>query len=273
MNLDDTLPRLARHPHADLDLAELALWLARDEYPDLDIAEALDDLAVMAGSLRPRLRGSLAARVDSLGRYLFDELDFQGNTQEYYDAQNSYFNRVLARRRGIPITLSLLAMTVGRRAGLTVLGVGLPGHFVAKAVEGGEEEFFDPFHRGRRLTPAQCAELVAQVTGAPFAATPQALAAATPRAMVTRMLTNLKGIYLTQADFPRAARVTHRLVQLNPNDPLQRRDLGASLLRAEQPGPALAHLTAYLEAAPDAGDRPAVEGLIAQARRELTRWN
>src|SRR5688500_8964931 len=138
MSLDEVLPLLACEPTADVDLAEVALLLAREEYADVDVEATLAELSAMAHDVRPRLRGPLAARVAALSRYLFHELGFRGNTQNYYDPRNSYFNQVLDRRTGLPITLSLVAMSVGSRAGLEVHGVGLPGHFIVKAVAQGE---------------------------------------------------------------------------------------------------------------------------------------
>src|SRR5580698_7250480 len=136
MDLDAALDQLAADPSAPLDVAELALHLARDEYPDLDIADYLNRLADLADQARPHLRGDLERRVAGLSQFLFDDLRFRGNVQDYYDPDNSYLNRVLDRRLGLPITLSVVTMAVAVRAGLTVHGVGLPGHFVAKAVDG-----------------------------------------------------------------------------------------------------------------------------------------
>src|SRR3989442_11414643 len=168
MDVDAALTLLARDPAAQLDLAELALELARDEYPNLDVEAYLSELDGMAHEAKTYLRGNLDARVTGLCLYLFHEMGFRGNRQEYHDPRNSYLNQVLDRRTGIPITLSAVAMAVGRRAGLEVAGVGLPGHFIAKAVAGGPENLFDPFHRGRRLSPQQCEELGQQGTSIPF---------------------------------------------------------------------------------------------------------
>src|SRR5437879_13313428 len=125
MNLDEALGQLALEPAAPLDLAELALHLARDEYPDLDVDAHLSELRGMAHEVQSYLRGSLEARVTGLCRYLFHDMGFRGNQEAYYDSRNSYFNEVLDRMTGIPITLSALAMAVGRRAGLQVAGIGL----------------------------------------------------------------------------------------------------------------------------------------------------
>jgi regulator of sirC expression with transglutaminase-like and TPR domain len=273
MNLDDALARLGREPAAPLDLAELALHLARDEYPDLDVEAYLGEFDGMAHEARRYLGGGLKAQVTGLCRYLFHEMGFRGNDRDYYDPRNSYLNQVLDRRTGLPITLSAVTMAVGARAGLEIQGVGLPGHFVVKAVRGEREELFDPFHGGRRLTPEDCENLVHQITGQPFRADRKGLAAVPLGAIVTRMLTNLKAVYLKGRDWARAVRVMERLRQLHPADALQRRDLGTSLLHAGQPGRAVDHLSAYLAAVPQAGDAEAVRRLLRRAQKLLAECN
>ncbi|MCI0459530.1 MAG: transglutaminase-like domain-containing protein [Gemmataceae bacterium] len=273
MNLDTALTQLANDPSAPLDLAELALRLATDEYPQLDVEAYLAEIDGMAHEARRYLLGDLAARVTGLCRYLFHDMGFRGNVEEYYDPRNSYLNEVLDRRTGIPISLSAVAMGVGARAGLEVQGVGLPGHFIVKAILNGREELFDPFHGGRRLTPGDCETLVLQVTGQPFQATAEGLSGLPLGLIVTRMLNNLKGTYLREGDFVRGVRVMERLCRLHPNDPLQRRDLGTGMLHASQPGKAIEHLNAYLSAAPQASDAETVRQLLRTARRRVAEWN
>jgi regulator of sirC expression with transglutaminase-like and TPR domain len=273
MNLDTALSLLAADPTAALDVAELALLVARDEHPHLDVEAELGELAAMAHDLRPRLRGGLRARVRILAHYLFHEQGFQGNTSDYYDPRNSYLNEVLIHHRGLPISLSILAIGVAARAGLEVVGVGLPGHFVAKAVADDQEVLFDPFHGGAVLDVAGCEALVEKVVGAPFRATPEALAAVPPGYIVLRMLTNLKGSYLQRRDFARAARVIRRLRQLCPGDMSQRRDLGATLLQAGRAGAAIDELEAYLAGEPPPMDASGIRDLLGQARAEVARWN
>jgi regulator of sirC expression with transglutaminase-like and TPR domain len=273
MTLDYLLSLLAREPGAEVDLAEIALLLAREEYPEIDVEDTLAELDAMAHDVRPQLQGALATRVAVLGRYLFHELGFHGNTADYYDPRNSYFNEVLERRTGLPITLSLVVMAVAQRAGLNVQGVALPGHFIVKAVEDSEEVLFDPFHEGRVLSPAECETLVEQVTGRRFEATTESLIAALPRVILVRMLTNLKGQYLKTSDFGRAVRIIRRLQQLLPGDVHQRRDLGVALTHAGEPGKALAHLEAYLQAHPNAADAKTVREMLHKARADVARWN
>jgi regulator of sirC expression with transglutaminase-like and TPR domain len=273
MQLDSALSLLADNPSAPLDVAELALLLARDEYPHLDIEAELGELAGFAREVRPRLRGGLTGRVEALCRYLFHEIGFEGNQRDYYDPRNSYLNDVLARRTGLPITLSVIAIAVGTRAGLDVAGVGLPGHFIARAGGRGQEVFFDPFHGGRVLSVAQCEALVEQVVGVPFQATPEMLAAVPVGHIIQRMLTNLKGVYLKRNDPARAARVIGRLVQLCPRDLSQRRDLGVALLGAGREGQAIDHLEIYLGGEPPPEDSLAVRDLLRQAQAAVARWN
>lgn len=273
MDLDATLRTLASDPTADVDPFELGLQLARDEYPDLDVPVYLSRLDELADRLAPRMGGPLGQQVAALTRFLFDEEGFGGNESAYYDPRNSYLCDVLDRKLGIPLTLSLLAMAVGERCGLAVHGVGLPGHFVARATGGGEEVIFDPFGGGRVLSRDGCAELVRAATGQPFATSDAVLRPCPPGLVAVRMLSNLKGIYLQTGDFPRAARTIGRLVTLLPGDATQRRDLGVTLVHAGRPGAAVDHLGAYLAAVPEAADRDAVAEFRKRALAAVARWN
>jgi regulator of sirC expression with transglutaminase-like and TPR domain len=273
MDLDDALSVLARVPDAPFDLAEVALELAREEYARLDVAGYVSELDGMAREARHYLRGDLAQRVNGLCRYLFHEMGFHGNVRRYYDPRNSYLNQVIDRRTGIPITLSAVAIAVGRRAGLDVDGVGLPGHFIAKAHDGCREILFDPFHGGRLLTPAACEQLVEKVTGKPFRATPDQFTSIPLGPMVFRMLNNLKAAYLRAEDYPRAVRVITRLSLLAPDDAVQLRDLGVILVKAGQPGKAISPLESYLALAAAGDDAEAVRKILNQARGEVAKWN
>lgn len=274
MNLDCTLRDLAADPFTPVDLAELNLHLAADEYPFLNVAACLATLDDLAAEVRPRLRGDLEQRTAVFCEFLFDECGFAGNTDHYYDPRNSYLNEVLERKLGLPLTLSVLAMSVGGRAGLSVMGVGLPGHFIAKSVsECGDEVLFDPFHGGQLLDYEGVEELIKAVTGHPFHAHEDSLAATPPGMVAQRMLNNLKATLLKAGEFGRAAKVIRRLTQLVPTDPTQRRDLGVSLVRAGECGPAIAHLTAYLEMAPAADDAADARRFLREARKQVAQWN
>jgi regulator of sirC expression with transglutaminase-like and TPR domain len=273
MDLDIALDQLSQNPCIPFDVAEVVLHLARDEYPNLDVEAYLSELDGMAHEARAYLRGDLEAQVAGLCRYLFHEMGFRGNTQCYYDPRNSYLHHVLDRRTGIPITLSVVVLAVGARAGLEMQGVGLPGHFVVKAVAGDQEVLFDPFHGGRRLTASDCELLVEQVTGRPFEATPASLSGIPLALLIQRLLANLRAIYLRKGAFARAVRVLDRLRQLDPDDATVRRDLGTSWLHLGQEGKAIDHLAAYLAAEPEATDAEPVRRLLCQARHLIAQWN
>jgi regulator of sirC expression with transglutaminase-like and TPR domain len=272
MNLDATLNLLASEPETSVDLAEVALHLARDEYPDVDVEAYLSQLAAMAHEAQRYMTGDLDSRVAGLCRYLFHDMGFRGNVQAYYDPRNSYLNEVMERRTGIPITLSVIVMAVGSRAGMEIAGIGLPGHFIVKVVEKGRELLVDPFHGGRRLTPQECEYLVEQVTGQPFPVTPAALVATPKGLIVQRMLANLKKVYLEGEEWTKAARLIERLLQFKPADTVERRDLGICLVQAGRFGPAIDHLSAYLASASVNGDDQ-VRRLLDRAQTEVARWN
>jgi len=273
MNLDAVLTDLARDPTADYDVAEIALHLAKDEYPNLDVAAYLDQLRDLARDAKSHLSGPSDEQTHGLCRYLFHQLGYHGNAKDYYDPRNSYLNDVMDRLTGIPITLSLVTIAVGRRAGLPLAGVGLPGHFVVQCLEGNATQLIDPFHGGRHLTLDQAEAMVARVTGlnVPIASLEHWVVP--PGPFVQRLLNNLRGIYFKADDSRRAARVLGRMHQLNPSDVQVRRDLGLSLLRMQRVGSAIDHLASYVNAAPEADDANAINRLLQQAKRDMGKWN
>lgn len=272
MNLDATLNLLAINPHSSVDIAEVALQLAQDEYPDLDVEAYLSQLTAMAHEAQRYMAGDLDTRVTGLCRYVFHDMGFRGNVQAYYDPRNSYLNDVLERRTGIPISLSVVVMAVGQRAGMKIVGVGLPGHFIAKAFDETDEILLDAFHGGRRVTPQECQHLVEQVTGKSYCITRESLVATPSGLIVQRILTNLKKIYTDANDLPKAIRVIERILQLKPDDPVERRDLGICLVQAGRHGPAIDHLAGYL-ASPSANGDDQIRRLLNQAQSEVARWN
>src|SRR5918911_3885577 len=138
--------RLVQLPESEIDLAEGALWIAAEDYPDLRPPVYLEKIARMAEELKARIQTDVDPKriVEKFNRYFFEELHFKGNREEYYDPKNSFLNEVIDRRVGIPITLSVVYIAVGERAGLPVRGVGMPGHFLVKyAPASGSEIFID----------------------------------------------------------------------------------------------------------------------------------
>ncbi len=253
----------------DMDLARVALTIALPEYPDLDIGEHLTRLDRMADRVSESAGAEDGAyrRLACVEYVLFKQEGFKGNDEDYYDPENSFLNRVIARRRGIPITLSVLYMEVARRAGLEAWGVGFPGHFLVKTVCDGQEVFVDPFHGGRVLSPADLQGLLDRLYGGRLEVQPEFLSAVSHKQIVQRMLNNIKLIYANRQDLKRCLRVVEQLVILNPEDADQVRDRGLLRLRLDDGAGALMDLERYLELAPDADGAAAVREQIDRIRK------
>ena len=161
----DSVIAEAESDDASVDLARAALLFALVEYPDLDIDHELSLLDSLAAGAALRLgdnRETIFA-INTLSEYLFDEVGLQGNTDEYYDPRNSYLNQVLKRQLGIPITLSLVYLEVGKRLGIPLVGIGMPGHFLLRHRDE-TELFVDPFNRGILLSEEECAQRLTEIT-------------------------------------------------------------------------------------------------------------
>jgi regulator of sirC expression with transglutaminase-like and TPR domain len=189
------------------------LLIARSEYPDFDASvfgRVLDEYAAV---LAPRLLGvsSVDESVRRVSAFLFGDVGFRGNAKEYYDPENSYLNRVLERRLGIPITLATVFLLVARRLGLPVHGVGLPQHFILKFRGKDGEVFMDPFGGGKFLGVKDCARYLSE-KHVPFL--DAYLRAVTDGEILTRMLGNLLRIYIAQDDQSRCDRVSGMLKAL-----------------------------------------------------------
>ncbi len=235
---------------AEVDLASAALWLAAEEYPDLDPQIYLGRLESLADRVRNawgRRTGAYAAH-DAMRSVLVEEQSFGGNAHDYYDPRNSFLNEVLDRRVGIPISLSVLWIEVAKRAGIPIEGVNLPGHFVIRLLNGRDSLLVDPFCEGMLLTAAECEERLRQTQGEGSRLAPEDLVAVGPKQILVRMLNNLRLIYLELEDYGRALAVVDRLALIVGDTPRMRRDRGLLFARLQIYGKAWADLAAYLEA-------------------------
>jgi regulator of sirC expression with transglutaminase-like and TPR domain len=262
----DAFARLLQNPESELDLAEAALLIAAEEYPDLRPGVYLNRIAGMGGELRKRIRAEVEPQrvVDRANDYLFEELHFKGNRDEYYDPRNSFLNEVLERRVGIPITLAVLYIAVGERAGLPVRGVGMPGHFLVKyAPASGSEIFIDAFN-GRILTREECAKMLDEMYGGTVKMRPALLEAATKRQILARILNNLKNLYLSRGDLARALAASDRIMLADPHLTSEWRDRGLILLQLHRDTDALKDFTRYLNVRPEPEDAARVKQLRSQ---------
>ena len=206
-------------PEEDIQLDRAALYLAGEEYPEIDVPSHLAELDSFASqiSLRVSPEASPAELARAIAEYLFNEVGFHGNYGEYYDADNSFLNRVLETRTGIPITLSLIFLEVGRRLGLRCSGVGLPGHFIVGLDD--SDEFLDPFNSGTALSKGDCQNLVQKMSGGHLEWTDEFLAPYSKHDFLFRMLNNLKSVHMQGKQWAKADGVIQRMSIISPGLP------------------------------------------------------
>ena len=265
---------LTGRPDGRVDLARAALAIARWEYPGLAVDAYLERLDALARGVDGARRSTdPVGRLHRLREYLFVEQGFAGNREDYYDPRNSFLNDVLDRRQGIPITLSLVLMEVGKRLGLAVEGIGLPGHFIAGARLGDSQILLDPFNAGALLTPEACEKLVGRALGRKVALKPENFAAVTRRQFLARMLANLKRIYWQREAWDRVVGVIDRLLVLDPKAAGEWRDRGLAWSNLGEVRRGLVDWERYLTEFPNAADHEAVKGHLRKARQKLAQLN
>jgi regulator of sirC expression with transglutaminase-like and TPR domain len=271
-NPRERLAMICARPEPEWDLAEASLLVAATEYADLDPREGLALLDELGRRAVSRLRADEPRRrAFELARYLHEEERFDGNREDYDDPRNSYMNEVLSRRTGLPILLSIVYVEVGRRAGVALQGVGLPGHYIVK-VPGPAEIFIDPFNGGDVISVEECADRVKKTYGdVPFSK--EMLRAATPRGTLARLVRNLKAVYAGRNDVERTWRMTDLILCVDPRQADELRDRGLLALRLDRPAAAADDLSRYLEARPAADDRDEIVKALRAARMAIASRN
>jgi len=259
-----------------IDLVRAALTIARTEYPDLDIGayvERVDELASMAKARITEV-GDAPQTIAALNHVLFEEAGLRGNREDYYDPRNSFLNDVLDRGLGIPITLALVYMEAGRRLGFPLFGVGMPGHFLLKHYDiDGRETLIDCFSGGNILSQQDCQRRLDEIYAGQMRLRPEFLFAVSRRQILTRILNNLKSVYLSTRNFGKALPVVDLILVIYPRSPedvkqraLLRYNLGQNKGAAED-------LEQYLKMSPDASDADEIRQTALAIRRTLAMMN
>jgi regulator of sirC expression with transglutaminase-like and TPR domain len=271
------LRTLLSGPEQTVSLAEAALWVATSHYPDLDIQRCLTQIELIAQEVRERVQDAadVMDSLNALNQYLFHELGFAADDDNYYDPRNSFLNDVLERRRGIPISLSVLYIDVGRRLGLDLKGVSFPGHFLVKCVLGSGIVVIDPYNAGMSLSLEDLQKRLREYRGGEVsrAIVWEMLVAAAPRDIVGRMLRNLKGIYLKDKRYADALAVIEWIVDMFPANPEEVRDRGVVYEQLECPRAALADYERYLAQMPTAEDAIAIRSRVVEMQKAASRLN
>jgi regulator of sirC expression with transglutaminase-like and TPR domain len=256
-------------PDAAIPLAEAALIMACEEYPQLELGPYLDLLDEIGGATQRKLSPSESPldTVEHINVILFDTYGFRGNNEDYYDPRNSFFNDVLDRRIGIPITLSTLYIEVSRRLNFPIVGVGMPGHFLVKYSDRREEFFLDPYNRGEILTREDCKSRLHERYGDAVEFSDRLLARATNRQILWRMLNNLKDIYLKGHATDKCLSIVDMMLMVDSEDLIQFRDRGLLRLQLRQFDGAGRDLEHYLQHSPNAEDREEIENHVKELKR------
>lgn len=262
------------HSDADFPLLEAAISLAQDEYPDLSVQQVLGDVDQLLARLKRRLpedAGSLQ-RLRTLNQFVYRDLNFGGNFNNFMDPDNSYVHVVLRTRLAIPISLALIWLELAQGIGLKVRGISFPGHFMVKVNLTEGQVVIDPL-TGKSLSREELSERLAPFHELGGLDDDQELPlglylqAAPPRDIIARMLFNLKDIHAAQEDWPRLITVLDRLIVLLPQAWPEYRDRGLAHAEAGHPGHALEDLETYLANATEIGDRRAIAARVGELRR------
>jgi len=266
-----------------IELARACLLIAEDAYPGLDVEKYMTELERLALGLRSRLPPSAGAadKLIALNQFVFDDLGYTGNTQDYYDPRNSYLNDVIDRRTGIPITLAVIYIELGRRIGLPLEGVSFPGHFLVRLRIRDGVLVLDPFAAGELQSEDDLRERLQRVIpkGATGRLPPSDLPLesflepANNRQMLARLLRNLKAIYRETDQPARLLEVLDRMLLVAPEATAELRDRGLVYQRLECHRAALKDLTEYMEREPYAVDAPDVRAKAIELSALCARLN
>lgn len=256
---------------ADIDLGKAALTIATSDYPDLDINAYLSRIDGLATAVAARLgaEADVYRSIAALNFVLFEQQAFRGNREYYFDPRNSFLNEVLDRKTGIPISLSILYIEVAHRIGLSLQGVGFPGHFLVKYPGNNEEIVVDPFNRGEILSQQNLETMLYRLYGGKVVFEPHLLETISKKQILRRMLNNLKIIYLRQNDLIKGLSIVERLMVLDPGAGEDLRDRGLIYLQLECFKQALEDLESYLRLAPHAEDAPAIRQQVTVLTRQV----
>jgi regulator of sirC expression with transglutaminase-like and TPR domain len=262
--------QMVRQPESAWDLARTALLVAAESDPNVDVEGELRQLDAWGEELRGRMQPEWnnLQKLARLRAFLFEELGFRGDRQDYFSPSNSLLHEVLKRRRGVPLSLGIVMLELGWKIDMPLEGVGFPGHFLVRLAGEPDDLLLDPYSRGMSVHEADCRHMLAETTRGRMSYEPALIASVGKRDMVLRLLNNLKSAYVRRGEDRLALGVVDRLLIIDPDDPGETRDRGLLLFRLHQYPRALACLNAYLDAAPNAPDHDTI-ARHAQALKQL----
>ena len=267
--------RLVKRPEPAFDLARAALLIAAESNPQMDVDGHIHTLDSWAEQLRARLQPDWnnLQKLARLRSFLYEDLRFRGDQEDYYSPTNSMLNEVMERRLGVPLTLSIIFMELGWRIGIPFEGVGFPGHFLVRLTGEPRDLLLDPYRDGMSVHEEDCRRMLEEISGGKLELRGDHLNSVSKHDMIVRLLMNLKGAYLRANDDEGALAAVDRLLVIHPDDVEEVRDRGLLLYRLRRWGAALDSLATYLAARPEAADREAIEAHARNLRRLLSGLN
>ena len=271
-NIRDELLRITNSPDESIDLIGAAMVIARTSYPHLDEAFYRQYLETLANRFQSSLNRSdqPMEMINKLNRILFDEEGFQGNQHAYFDPDNSFLNRVIDRKLGIPITLSLIYIEVGRLAGLNLSGIALPGHFIAAFFFQSERILLDPFNKAKVLSEKECQILVSSRLSQKDNVNALRLTPAKPKEILIRMLRNLKAIYLHSNNDLKTFEMLNWILILNPDAAEERLERGLRYEALGNNDQAVRDFERYLELAFKPENTDEIQSKIERLKKQTT---
>lgn len=259
-----------------MDLLRAALAFGRIELPGLNpelYVAQVEDLAARAAA-KIQETGDPEQSIAALNQVLFQEDMFRGNTVDYYNPRNCYIHDVLDRRLGIPISLATIYMEMARRVGFPLFGVGMPGHFLLKHYDvSGQPVLIDVFERGSIVTEADCQQKLDKIYSGQIVLQPEFLMPVTRRQMLTRMLNNLKTIYLSHRNFRRALQVVDLILVIYPRSPEDVKQRAVLRYNLDDFSGALSDFDEYVKMSPDASDAEEIRNTALSLRRSIAMMN
>jgi regulator of sirC expression with transglutaminase-like and TPR domain len=251
-------------PEQNINLAKACLYFSQIKYPEIRVREYLSKLDKMAWEAKKYLpKNNYPLKIiQGINTYLFQELGLQGNQDNYYDPRNSFLNEVINRKRGIPITLSVVYLEIAKRLKFPMVGIGMPGHFIIRPEFQDAGIFVDVYNRGDILFEQDCYDKIRQLYPEENEIDPNVLAPVNNKQILARILTNLKYIYLNNDQLSQALMIIEGLIILYPNNISERRDRGLLCYSLQQWEQAIADLELYLKMSPNAEDRLAIQQLL-----------
>lgn len=267
--------KLVQAPEPVLDLARAALLIAAESDPQVDVDAGVRQFDDWAETLRARIEPEWnnLQKLARLRSFLFEELGFRGDREDYFSPSNSLLHEVVQRRRGIPLTLAIIMMELGWRIGMPLEGVGFPGHFLVRLTGEPGDLLLDPYKRGMSVHEEDCRKMLETITRGSVEFSPELLVSVGKRQMIVRLLHNLKAAYVRRGDDAQALAAVERLLVLNPDDLDQLRDRGLLQFRLQRFAPALESLNRYLELAGESADRAEIEQHVQALRQHLPSIN